>query len=281
MTYRTLMLLLDPNGDNRAVLAVGASLARRFGASVIGLAAVRPPPPMIDGGSYGGALMLAEAAAVDLTQAERDLAACGNQFRAALKDCTQELEWRGSVVPEALAVHVADQGRGADLIITSPTPPASILEPEGRVNVGALAIRAGRPILVVPRGTTDLALSNVLAAFKDTREARRAMADALPLLLEAQTAVVLEIARDDEVRDAQRHVDDVARWLARHGVHALPEALAAGTSESGALAREIRERKPDLIVAGAYGHNRMNEWIFGGITRDILLESGCCILMSH
>ncbi|HEU4549999.1 MAG TPA: universal stress protein [Rhizomicrobium sp.] len=273
MTYRTLMLHLDPNRDNRAVLAVGADLARRFGASVIGLAAIRPAPPLIDGGIYGGAVMVAEATTLDLTQAEADLAACEKEFRAAIKDWTHEIEWRGSIVLEALPTHFADQCRGADLIITGPAP-------ENRLNVGALAVRSGRPILVVPPGATGLTAKNILAAWKDSRESRRAIADALPLLMEADTVVVLEVAGSEGVVAAQKHVDDVVRWLARHGAHALPAALAAA-NESAALAREIRTRKPDLVVAGAYGHSRMSEWVFGGITRDILLDADCCVLMSH
>jgi nucleotide-binding universal stress UspA family protein len=217
----------------------------------------------------------------DREEIEQGMAACQKQFRSALKDVAGEMEWRSEVSVESLPGAIARQARAADLIITAPSLPLSVFDNSARVNVGALTLRAGRPVLMMPRNAESFAPRNILAAWKDTREARRAFTDALPLMLEAETAVVLEVADLDDLKPVQWRVEDVARWLARHGVRALPEAVTVNTNENRALAEEIASRAPDLVVAGAYGHNRMNEWVFGGVTRDVLLEAGCPVLMSH
>lgn len=60
-----------------------------------------------------------------------------------------------------------------------------------------------------------------------------------------------------------------------------PEAVVTNTTESSVLAAEIARRARDLVVAGAYGRSHMSEWVFGGATRDVLLNIGCCVLLSH
>ena len=75
---------------------------------------------------------------------------------------------------------------------------------------------------------------------------------------------------------------DVARYLSRHGVTALAEWVRPieGTA-SGALLRVVEEQSVDLIVSGAYGHSRLGEWMFGGMTQDLLTQSPVCCLFSH
>jgi nucleotide-binding universal stress UspA family protein len=222
-----------------------------------------------------------EVARLDREQLQKDLAACENQFHAAMRGIAGETEWRSEIASASLAAMIARQARAADLVITAPALPWSALESNTSVNAAALALRAGRPVLVVPRNLASFATRNILVAWKDGREARHAVADALPLLLDAEAVTVLEVADLDDLKPVQTRVEDVARWLARHGVRAVAEAVAANTGESHVLASEIERRAPDLLVAGAYGHSRMNEWVFGGVTREILLGAGCCVLLSH
>ena len=80
-------------------------------------------------------------------------------------------------------------------------------------------MQAGRPVFVVPPEAEYLKLKNALVAWKDTREARRAVADALPLLRKAEEINVVEVIEDDSDRSAARaRVDDVAAWLSRHQI---------------------------------------------------------------
>ena len=77
------------------------------------------------------------------------------------------------------------------------------------------------------------------------------------------------------------HVKDVAEWLGRHGIEADALVLPARGADASRLGAYAREEGVDLLVAGAYGHNRLREWVFGGVTSDLLLKPDCCVLLSH
>jgi nucleotide-binding universal stress UspA family protein len=120
-------------------------------------------------------------------------------------------------------------------------------------------------------------------AWKETRESRRALGDALPLMAAADEVVVVELCAPDEaIGDAEFHVNEVALGLKRHGVNARGKAITAPDAEVAArLNAEAKAIGADLIVAGCYGHSRMNEWFFGGVTRDLLSNPQRFLLLSH
>ena len=92
----------------------------------------------------------------------------------------------------------------------------------------------------------------------------------------------MEVTETGSVEDSMHRLKDVGRYLSRHGVTALAEWVRPieGTA-SGALLRVVEEQSVDLIVSGAYGHTRLGEWIFGGMTKDLLTLSPVCCLLSH
>src|SRR5262249_51173969 len=119
---------------------------------------------------------------------------------------------------------------------------------------------------------------------KDAAEARRAVADALPLLREAKEVVVAEVCEDDTGRGAaEARVADVAAWLARHGV--IASARVAGMGEAISVAAVLDAIADDigaqLIVAGAYGHSRFRELVLGGVTQHFLTQTDRCVLLSR
>jgi nucleotide-binding universal stress UspA family protein len=117
-------------------------------------------------------------------------------------------------------------------------------------------------------------------AWKDTREARRAVVDALPLLHKAKDISVIEIVEGEASRNAaQERVNDVAAWLKRHDVLAFPKVLHAA-SEAEQIDR-IWKTEADIVVAGAYGHARLREWVFGGVTRNLITRSQRCSFLAH
>lgn len=276
MSYRTLLVHLDLNGDNEGLLKIAGELAGRFDASVIGIAAAQPIQPLYDEG-----LGMADLATQHRVEVDKEIAACRAQFSRALEPRVKQIEWRSTITFDSLATYIAEEARCADLIITGKDIGASMMDNSRRVNIGDLAIKAGRPILVVPQGITTLPLQNVYVAWKDTREARRAIVDALPLLKAAGHAGILEITSESGKDEAQAEVWDVARWLKSHQVSATAEAISTNSLEMGYLHAELLSRKCDLLVAGAYGHNRLGEWMFGGVTRDVLLDPDFCVLLSH
>ena len=276
MTYKTLMVHLDLNGDNEGVLKITGDLAERFGARVIGIAAAQPILPLYDEG-----VVMADVATEHRHEVDKEIAACRSQFLQAFEGRFKKIEWRSNVTFESLADYIAEEARCADLIVTGKDVGASLMDNSRRVNIGDLAIKAGRPILIVPQGISALPLRHAVVAWKDTREARRAVSDALPLLEVAGHAGVLEVTSEVDREDAKVRVRDVARWLEKHGVVATARAIETQSGEAQYLHAELLSQKCDLLVAGAYGHNRLGEWIFGGVTQDLLLDPDFCVLLSH
>jgi nucleotide-binding universal stress UspA family protein len=141
---------------------------------------------------------------------------------------------------------------------------------------------AGRPFLVVPGGVKTLAVQHILIGWQDTREARRAIQDALPLLRLAKRITIVELCESDQKQAARHRIDDVVLYLARHKVRSEgrieTRLMASGAQQ---IMRFAEDEKADLLVSGAYGHSRLNEWVFGGMTHDLLASSSICCLMSH
>jgi nucleotide-binding universal stress UspA family protein len=135
--------------------------------------------------------------------------------------------------------------------------------------------------LVVPPEASTLQARHVLVAWKDTREARRAVLDALPLLRAATDVTVVEIVPHSKEKDAMRSGADVAAWLSRHDVCATSHEVVSDFDSYGAFEGLLSQNAADLIVAGAYGHSRLQEWIFGGVTRDLLMKARCCCLLAN
>lgn len=274
MTYTTLMAHLELGHPNTGLLRVASDLAERFDASVIGIAMCQPMQIVYSEGYVAGDLI-----AQDQAQREREIAAAEAEFRAALP--TRASDWRSAVAPEPLADYLAAEARAADLIITGVDHNASFFDHSRHVNIGDLVMHAGRPVLVVPTAATGLSFDRVLVGWKDTRETRRAIADALPLLRKAAHVTLVEVVDQEELATARDRLGDVALWLSRHGVVAEPVATAASGDDAHRLHALALEHQAGVIVAGAYGHSRVREWVFGGVTRNLLLRAGRCALVSH
>ncbi len=172
------------------------------------------------------------------------------------------------------------EARAADLIIVGRNRVPGDLR--RTVDPGATILRAGRPVLVVPTDVDSLKAERVVVGWTDTREARRALRDSLPLIRESLSVVIIEIVDFGGEKQAQTHIDDVARYLARHhiAVTVRTTAYSAGSVQAE-LIRVAEEINADLIVAGGYGHSRLGEWIFGGVTQGLLATSPVCCLLSH
>jgi nucleotide-binding universal stress UspA family protein len=276
MTYSTLMSHLDVGENNDGVLAITAALADRFGAAVVGIAARRPVQVI-----GGGGMAAAELYEFDRKDLAEELGELEAEFRAALGKNAREVRWRSASVFGSLAGYVAREARLVDLIITRPDRGLGILNGDRRMSLGDLIMSAGRPLFIVPDGARSLNLDQVVVAWNDTRESRRAVADALPLLQAAGKVAVVEVTDEHRLAEARERLEDVIWWLDRHGVaaEALPSTSRGGDA---ALLDDIaHDRKAGLMVAGAYGHNRMREWVFGGVTCDLLLHPSRCTFVSR
>ena len=202
------------------------------------------------------------------------------EFRSALS-MVEDLQWRSQMTAGPASQHIADEARGVDLIVAAAEPGERIFLPSPEIDVSDLLMRAGRPVLIAPAGAAGLKLTRALVCWKDSREARRAVADALPILKASKGVDVVELVNEREMEAARRRLADVGDWLARHGVEANCLASPLNGAEATHLAAIAKDLEADLIVAGAFGHSRLREWAFGGVTRDLLLKADRCILVSH
>jgi nucleotide-binding universal stress UspA family protein len=274
-TISTLMACMRTDRSNAELLAVVADLARRFSATVIGVAAkqlsLHPSIMTIGPGEPRGREFEKFRERADAVEAE---------FRSALSG-VEKLQWRAQMSAGPASQPAANEARAADLIVAAIETGGQVFSPSPEIEVTDLLMRAGRPILIAPPGATGLKLTRALVCWKDSREARRAVADALPILKASKEVEVVELAHEGEIESARVRAADVGDWLHRHGIEATCVATPLKETESTHLAAIADDIKADLIVAGAFGHSRLREWAFGGVTRDLLVKAERCTLVSH
>ena len=273
--YKTVMVSLALDRPNDACLAVAGDLAERFEARVIGIAASdRRPPLYFAEGDYAQNLIDEE----DTSIRER-LLALEFEFRTSLETRTKSAEWRSA---RTLATsYVAKEARAADVLVIGARSEA-VVDPCVSADPSGVLMQAGRPLIVVPPAVTWLDLRSVLVAWKDVREARRTLSDALPLLAAAKDVTIAEIPEQGSHHsDALIHVEDVAAWLLRHGLVAstlVPEPKTNTAEELEEIAVRVGA---GIVIAGAYGHSRFQEWVLGGVTRHLATESDRCSFLSR
>lgn len=275
MDYKTVMVGLALDQPNDACLRVAGDLGERFGARVVGVAAsdLRPPMYFADG-DFAQKLLEEETAAVQARLSELEA-----EFRTAIGQRAASVEWRSA---RALPVpYMLQQARAADIIVVGARSEAMV-DPYAAPDPSDLVMQAGRPLIVVPPAVQWLDLRSVLVAWKDTREARRAVFDALPILAAAKEVTIAEVPEQDTDRaEAMSRVADVAAWLRSHGIVAhtsVPEAAADVSEQLDKIATNVGA---GAVVAGAYGHSRFREWVLSGVTRHLATESRRCALLSR
>jgi nucleotide-binding universal stress UspA family protein len=273
MSYSTIMVHLELDHSNDVRLQIAGDLAEKFDSKLIGIAACNPQPSHYARGGFAHSLVEQLRAQVkqQMTEAEE-------RFRAATRKRAREIEWRSAM--DSPTNYVVREARAADLIIAGASRDGDLPDPMRHLDPNDLVMRAGRPLFIVPPEVEYLKLNNIVVAWKDTREARRAIVDALPLLHRAKDVTVVEVVGEaDRQPAAQTRVNDVTAWLGRHAVTAAGRAIHAKDEahEVDALWRD----GCDLVVAGAFGHTRFREWVFGGMTRNLLTRSRRCSLLSH
>jgi nucleotide-binding universal stress UspA family protein len=273
MSYRTLIVHLQLGQSNANLLQVTSNIAKQYQCGVIGIVAAQPLELIYADGCYIAGDVIQQYR----DQLEADINAAEIEFRHGLQHGPGPLAWRSSVTLDPLAGFIAHEARSADLILTGIAPKPTRGEP-GKLRVGDLVMEAGRPLLIIPASMQTANFNRIVIAWKDTSEARRAITDALPLLHAATQVTVVEIVPEDGLTEAALRCDSVVGWLQRHGIQA--SAKPFGSEDEAATLRTATEGA-DLIVAGAYGHNRLREWVFGGVTRDLLLHGDRCTLVSH
>ena len=278
MGYSTLMVQLELGRSNASPLGVAHILAKRLHASVTGVASAQPiQTAVMADGFYAGDIVREDSQWI-----EEEAKAAEAEFHQEMHGHPEGLSWNMTVTRYPLSERIASAAGTADLVVVGVDQKGDGLShPSRRVDVDDLVMQTGRPVLVVPLGVETFDFRCALVAWKESREARRALTDALPLLRLMDRVVIAEIADASVQGVAQAGLDRMVAWLARHGVTAVPRLVLAAGFDSDRLITLAEEAGADLIVAGAYGHSRFREWVLGGVTRELLHHGGRCLLLSH
>jgi len=272
MEIRNLLVNLDVDASTTSnALKLAVDLAARFDARVSAVAAAAPPADLI---GVEGSLVVA-----NLYEAERD--AMEGRFASLESAFAAEVPvaLRGNFVasleaPTGLAIKLA---RGADLVVVQSQPEAHGYAHS--LDVGSVLLGCGRPVLVCASNVAAIKADRIVIGWKDTREARRAVADALPFLERAEDVVIIGV--DNEGLEQRGGLDDMLAWARSHGVKARRDVRHAVGSHGESLIAALEQTEADLLVTGAYGRSRLTERIFGGVTRELLGAQGINRFMSN
>ncbi|HTV87582.1 MAG TPA: universal stress protein [Stellaceae bacterium] len=299
MELRDMLVCLDPTHAGEARLRLAAEIARACGA-VLSAAFLLPEaipgaPPYRDGRPIApptvAAWMPNPAAIVGdvpasgegadvMTDGAALAAIIEERFREEVRSQALEGDWHrfGSGEASDLTALV----RTFDLVVYGQE------SPDWRLPTGFrpedMIVAGGRPFLVVPYAGRFAAVGRrVLLAWDGTREAARALHDALPLIARAEAATIMTVrAHETDFESDQPLLARVEQHLARHGVKAAHEESVRGdVPVADLLLSRAADLDADLIVAGAYHHSQFREALLGGVSRDLLDHMTVPVLLSH
>jgi nucleotide-binding universal stress UspA family protein len=294
---RDIVVVLDDSAPSQNRLDIAVALAQQHDAHLTALSALdllmttRPVLqsrgiPEVDKQLGSTLLSWAAGPPVDYPVVDRHAAEKAEEIEAAFRERLRFSgllgDWR--VASGKVSEAVVYQARHADLVILGQVDPDHPPPPGSRQLAEDVLMISGRPILLIPYiGRFETFGTNILVGWNNSREAARAVNDAIPLLAKAASVTILEanpIGRKPETNDATSA--DIARHIARHGISAETARTAmASKLASDTLLSYASDISADLLVVGGYGHSRLREVILGGVTRELLRHMTLPVLMSH
>lgn len=280
MSWRTILVSLNDTQRNTQTLQLAGRIAGAQDAHLIGMFVIPMMPIYPVPGGYVLPELIESHQAFFAERAEK----VKSEFDEFLRRNDLRGEWRqvnsdSSIVANEVIAH----GREADLLIISQVSPDN---PDGIENdfCDHVIMDTGRPVLVVPyAGKFASVGERVVVGWNARREAARAAFDSLPLLKTASEVLLVWVNPQREEHAAgQLPGSELAASLARHGVKVTAEAMPAGDLDAGdALLNRVADANAGLLVVGAYGHSRLREFVFGGVTRNVLTHMTVPVLMSN
>jgi nucleotide-binding universal stress UspA family protein len=273
----TILVHVDSLAASNARTQLAIDLALKFEATLIGFTAALPRLPLeLYDAALGTAAIGPDYGDIDRTELEEEFARNQATFTTAAKAAGVKSNWRAAFASPSTAI--AGAATAADLVVLG-SGDRSLLANLSGPSADDVVLHIGRPILVVPAAYAGTALDTVVVAWKDAPESQRALSDAVPFMKGAAKVVIFSVQEGDE---AAPSLADAAGFLSGHGIAATTETRRRGRA---AVEDEVFDfatrQQAGLIVAGAYGHTRLREWVFGGVTRGLLSRSPVPCLLSH
>lgn len=274
MSYKDVLVLIDPSDTGWTVAGCAAALAAEHQAHLTAL--YLQHDPLI---GFAETQLTPEIIRIHQENLERTEQDARSHFEEACGAAGVVGEWRSA--PEARMSALMLSTRYVDLVAMRSTA-SSAADLVMHRYADHVIIAAGRPVLLYPESYEHKkSFKRIMVAWDGSKEATRAVHDAMPLLTGADKVVVMEVADKYEVvtRDP---ASDIARHLARHGVeteskHSVKSDISVGDE----LLSTAADQGIDLLVAGAYGHSRLREFALGGVTRHLVMHLTIPMLFSH
>jgi nucleotide-binding universal stress UspA family protein len=289
---KTILVYLEGTEADESVLAAGSAVGRHFGAH---LACLRIQPDALAMIRYFGDFATAPAAAIGeavhamqqdthhrTARVETEFLSFCKTHDIARVDDPRDVHHMTAALArrdgDELAI-LTYESRFRDVTVLAGGPRGKL--PLSVEDLGSLLIDGGRPLLLVPPGSSCTNFRKIGIAWKTKPESARAITAAMPLLEKAQTVLVFGASENGEDPiPAMAAVVEQLRW---HGINAETRALPHGTAKTVAdtLLSAATDAERDLLVMGGYGHSRVREVIFGGVTEHVLRGAPLPVLMAH
>lgn len=280
MTYRSLLVFIDQDAHCVARTQTAIGLAKRLGCHLVGVA----PTGLVDFPSTPeAAATLGNFAALAWDALREQTERVADRFRDACH--AAGLKSFEAVIDESdKAQSLVRHAHCSDLVVLSQADPSASDFGATRDIVEQLVLYSARPTLVVPYvdRIADFG-GHAMVAWDDSREAARAVSDALPLLRLARSVQVVSWNEGAATDDATRRprLKSLSQWLMWQGVPAEVHSETTSVEIADAMLSRAADWEAELIVMGAYGHARWAERVLGGATRNLLHSMTVPVLMSH
>jgi nucleotide-binding universal stress UspA family protein len=274
---REIVVFIDGRTEATGILEFAGILAQEHGARLSSVF-IQPEPAATPTEMFARGEGILNVIEVHQAQIEGIEANHRAQFEDIVRRHEIRSEWRS--LPY-LSSEVGVHAYYADLVVIArPESAGQTAGPPGLAE--SLVLSSGRPIIVFPPRGMASRVRRIVVAWNATRESIRAAADALPLIVKAEAVEVLVVENQHHAGHGQEPGADIARHLARHGAQVEIRRLASlGKDVGRLLLSQAAAFGADLLVMGAYGHSQVREWMFGGVTRTVLCETGLPVLMSR
>ena len=277
MAYKDILVHVDNSASSPARLNASIRVAKEWGAKLTGLYVLsRPYLP-----AYAEAQISADILETQAKESEKVAERAKDSFTAATQSNGLNANWR--VVENGTADALAVQSRYFDLVVAGQENPKDEFFIAGSEMPDRTILISGRPALLIPYiGDCETIGENVMIAWDGSRQASRAVHDAMPVLEDAKNVTVMVINPKDKGNGSGKEPGaGVVRHLAEHGIKATAEHVTTDLDPGNMLLSRASDKGIDLIIMGAYGHARWTELVLGGVTKHMLQHMTVPVLMSH
>jgi nucleotide-binding universal stress UspA family protein len=275
---KDVMVPLDGSPADELRLAAVRNIADIFDSQVIGL--FLNPLPLVIPADAESVAAIQSAGLIEKAREAGDI--LEKKLAAKLARLNHPTEIRRiDVLEDEIGRTASREARTADTFVA--IRPNGSVDPEKMVE--GVLFGAGRHIFLVPEDSAgqDRVFDRVLLAWNGSREAARAMTEAMPYLLKAKDVWVVVVGEGREPVEYEAVMgSEAVTHLNHHGIGAVLHPIVAEDDDVGAaLMAEAERQRADLLVMGGYGHSRLREWLLGGVTNDLLHEAPVPLLVAH